>query len=296
MEEKVPPTLAGFKILRVLGKGAGSVVYEATDVGGARFALKHTPRKSAADDRHVLQALHEYEVARVFNHANIRRVYRLIHERAVGTVKEMIKHRSPLITNDVFVVMEMVEGETLEQHPIHDLVVVCKIFLQVAAGLTAMHEAGYVHADLKPANIMFTKTGTVKLIDLGLSCRAGHTRTRINGTPGYISPEQVLRKPVTPQTDIFSFGATMYNMLTTRLIPTMLKVRVQPGVKTADGKEFPTPRELNSSIPPALSSLIMTCVRTKPEDRPASIADVHARLWMSINQLPDNKEPVPTPG
>ena len=288
MEPKIPVTLAGYKVLRVLGRGAGSFVYEAKDAVGARVALKHTPRNKPEDDRHVQQAIHEYNIAKLFDHDNIRRVEKLISTRSMGSVKDMIRNRSPLVTNDVVVVMEMVEGETLEQHPIHDLLKVCRMFLEVAHGLQAMHEAGYVHADLKPANIMFTKQGKAKLIDLGLACKEGLIRQRIHGTRGFIAPEQAIRQPVTHLSDVFSFGATMYNMLTKHFVPTVLKVHATADAPAATMNakgEFPSARDLNPAVPPALSSLIMQCVRRKPKERPEKMADVHARLWMSITQI-----------
>jgi len=297
MEVKIPHTLAGMRVLRVLGQGAGSVIYEAKASDGQRFALKHTIRKTANDDRHIRQALHEFEVASQFKHENIRAVVKLHSQRGLGSIPDMIKHRSPMITKEVIIVMEMVDGETLEQHPVHDLLAVCKIFIEVARGLEALHIVDFVHADLKPHNIMFTPDGKVKLIDLGLACRNGEVRPRIHGTPGFIAPEQVIHQPVTPRTDVYSFGATMYNMLTHRLVPTVLKARPSDGKLTVemtkDGS-FPAPRDINPHVPPALSSLIMQCLKRKADERPHTISDVSRRLLMASKQVEDEMRPEPT--
>src|SRR5690606_35077399 len=108
------------------------------------------------------------------------------------------------------VLMEMVDGLTLEHYVPDNLIELCRIFQQTALGLHAMHEAGYVHADIKPNNILFMDDQRVKIIDFGQSCKADTVKDRIQGTPDYIAPEQVLRRAITPQTDVFNLGATMY--------------------------------------------------------------------------------------
>src|SRR6201999_3313842 len=115
---------------------------------------------------------------------------------------------------EIYVLMEMVDGMTLEQQHSEDIVVLCRLMQQVASGLLAMHKAGFVHADIKPNNILVTDDLHVKIIDFGQSCAVGTVKERIQGTPDYIAPEQVNRKPINQQTDVFNLGATLYWNLT----------------------------------------------------------------------------------
>jgi serine/threonine-protein kinase len=81
-------------------------------------------------------------------------------------------------------------------------------FIAAAQGLRAMHQMGYAHCDIKPNNILRSESGQVKVIDYGQSCRIGTIKERIQGTPDYIAPEQVARRPISVQTDVFNLGAT----------------------------------------------------------------------------------------
>ncbi len=115
---------------------------------------------------------------------------------------------------EAFLVMELFDGKPLDVRPPSDLFSIIDAFLQVAQGLKSMHALGYAHCDLKPNNILRSESGAVKVIDFGQSCKIGTVKERIQGTPDYISPEQVNRRPISVQTDIFNFGATLYMVLT----------------------------------------------------------------------------------
>lgn len=88
--------------------------------------------------------------------------------------------------------------------------------------MAELHAVGYVHADMKPNNIVMTVTGDIRIIDLGQACKIGTIKERIQGTPDYIAPEQVHRREITPKTDIYNLGATMYWVLTQHHIPTAI--------------------------------------------------------------------------
>jgi len=143
-----------------------------------------------------------------------------------------------------------------------------------------MHACGYIHADMKPNNVVVTSDGTAKIIDLGQSCSDGTVKERIQGTPDYIAPEQVHRRPITPKTDIYNLGATMYWVLTRKHIPTAL-AKGDSLVGSLDDHLMPKPTpamELNKRIPPKLNELIMQCVEIDPADRPVSMEYVADRL------------------
>src|SRR5690242_10256094 len=128
-------TINGYDVIRVLGFGAGSVIYQVKDEQGKIYALKRVVRKVAKDQRMIEQAILEHSVATRFNHPAIRKSYNII------------KNRSFLRTSEVLVVMEFIEGITLEdyQEKIHSVAEICAIFQQVAEALNVMHLGGYVH-------------------------------------------------------------------------------------------------------------------------------------------------------
>ena len=174
--------ILGYDVLATLGEGAKSKIYAVKDRHNQVYALKHVIKSEPKDSRFIEQALLEHRVSSRLNHPCLRRSYKVVRLRRL------------LRINEVFVLMEMIDGITLEGYQPPDLVRLCQVCGQIAEGLMAMHEAGYVHADIKPNNVMVTDDGQVKIIDFGQSCRSGTVKERIQGTPDYIAPEQVRRK------------------------------------------------------------------------------------------------------
>lgn len=265
--------LAGFEVLKTIGHGARSTIYKVRNKKDNQiYALKHVAKELLKDERYMEQVVNEHEVTNKFNHPNIRKSFKLIRGRKV------------LRVNEVFLLMEMVDGVTLEQKQIDNIVDFCRICQDVAIGIGVMHEGGYVHSDIKPNNIMLCEDGKVKIIDFGQSCRVGTVKERIQGTPDYIAPEQVKRKALTQRTDVFGVGAMLYWLLTNRHIPTMIP-RGAAGITLKPDKNVKHPHELNEKVPLALSSLVMKCVSKSPEKRPSSMSQVYERLELSIAQL-----------
>ena len=265
--------IAGFEVLGTLGQGARSTIYHVRDKKLNQFALKRVIRKDTSDQRFVDQALLEHKIASQFDHPSLRKSIKVIKQRAFIKMTE------------VLVLMEYVNGVTLEKENVEDVAHLIPLTVGVADGLSQMHDAGYVHADIKPANIMVTREGVIKLIDFGQSCPSGTVKERIQGTPDYIAPEQVKRRHITPKTDVFNFGATLYWMITGQNIPTMLGKKGQAGERVGSRPKCPSPIELNPEIPPALSTLVMDCVQTDPKARPATMALVRDRLDIAASQL-----------
>jgi serine/threonine protein kinase len=277
------PLLPGFEILERIGRGAGAVISLARDTtnGGRLVAIKHIVRQSPEDDRFIAQAENEYEVARQLDHECIRRYYN------IARVQKWFK------TRQLFLVMEFVDGQRLEDHRPEKLVDMIPIFKRVAEGLHAIHTAGYAHADIKPNNILLTKDGGVKLIDFGQSCPLGHTKERVQGTPDYIAPEQVHRLAIDQRTDIFNFGATMYWILTGKYFKTLMPVlptaAKRIAVEAERGNE--PPHELNLECPLPLSKLVMECCETSKEKRPRDMRNVLSRLEVVEHMLERPKPP-----
>lgn len=268
-------TVAGMSILAEVGRGAASVIYLVQDIKTKQvWALKHVVCESKKDQRFIDQTKQEYQIGSRLNNPLIRRAVKLIKARTLMTLRE------------VYLLMEYVDGASLEMKRPERLIDLVNIFKLSAEALAHMHEKGFVHADMKPNNIIVVEGG-IKIIDLGQSCPIGHVKERIQGTPDYIAPEQVHRRPITPKTDIYNLGATMYWTLTSKHIPTALP-KGDSLVSSLDDEfiEKPAPiSELNPSAPPRLAELIMACVEVDPDRRPADMSQVADRLDLIYAQL-----------
>ena len=183
--------------------------------------------------------------------------------------------------------MEMFEAKTLEESPNLSLLDVLLVFRMVASGLNAMHQQGFVHCDIKPNNILLNKSGSIKIIDLGQSCKIGTTKQRIQGTPDYIAPEQVKRKPLVPKTDIFNLGATMYWALTGENITTLIPKKDSMGLTIPQQRR--TPHEIKKQLPQGISKLVMDCVEEDALLRPRNMLTVVSRLDMMVHSLLGDK-------
>lgn len=259
----------GFRVERELGRGAASVIYLVQDPKTKQiWALKHVERGDAKDDRFLVQAEAEYKVASQLDHPGIRKITRCIKK---GTLFK---------TNELYLVMELVDGRSLDVSPPRTLAQAVHIFEQVARAMAHMHGRGWVHADMKPNNIVVDGETHAKIIDLGQSCKIGTIKQRIQGTPDYIAPEQVHRREITPRTDIYNLGATMYWVLCRQHIPTALPKddRLVGSLDESLIERPKPPHEINPRVPLKLSELIMQCVEAMPDKRPDSMGMVADRL------------------
>src|SRR3954470_14607058 len=276
--------LLHYDVIERLGEGARSVIYAVSDPTTKQlYALKHVVRSDQKDLRFVEQMEAEFAISRQFVHPNLRRTFEL----------KILKKMMMKVT-EAFLLMELVDGKALDVRPPKSILETIDIFVQVAQGLQAMHTLGYVHCDIKPNNILRSDTGKVKIIDFGQSCTIGTIKERIQGTPDYIAPEQVKRKPVSHKTDIFNFGATMYWALTGKNIPTLYTVTKGEHSFLVDDR-IETVQDLNASVPPALSNLVMECISSKPEKRPAGMDQVINRLELAKHILTKPQAPAAAP-
>jgi serine/threonine protein kinase len=270
----MPHKILHYEVLEQLGEGARSIIYAVCDPETRQsFALKHVVRAESKDIRFIEQMETEYEVGRQFTHPNLRRCFDLKISRTL-----LLK------VTEAFMLMELVEGKTLDVRPTGTLHDTIDTFLQCAQGLQAMHAMGYAHCDIKPNNIIRNDEGKVKLIDFGQSCRIGTVKERIQGTPDYIAPEQVKRRPISQQTDVFNLGATLYWAVTGRHIPTLYTVKSGDNSFLVDAR-IDTPADLNPQVPPALSNLVMDCIASRPQKRPSGMEQVITRLELAKHIL-----------
>jgi serine/threonine-protein kinase len=265
--------VGGFTIIKRIGNGARSTIYLATDdEDDTVVALKRIIYEKPEDSRVFEQTETEFKVARRIDHPYIRKCYKLKKIRSMFRVRELL------------VSMEHFDGKTLEDSPTLSLGDVLLVFRMVATGLNAMHQQGFVHCDMKPNNILISKTGSIKIIDLGQSCKIGTIKSRIQGTPDYIAPEQVLRKALGPKTDIFNLGATMYWAFTGKNIPTLIPAK-KNAVNPFEPRKCPTPHELKEQIPLGVSNLVMDCIKEDAAERPANMMAVISRLDLIIHSI-----------
>jgi serine/threonine-protein kinase len=260
--------LLQYEVLERLGEGARSVIYAVSDPRTRQvYALKHVLRTDKKDDRFIEQMETEFEVSRHFAHPNLRRSYELKIVRNI-----LMQPR------EAFLLMELVDGRTLDVRKPRDMVEIVDTFIQAAQGLKAMHALGYAHCDIKPNNILRADQGQVKLIDFGQACKIGTVKERIQGTPDYIAPEQVARRPISVQTDVFNLGATIYWTVSGTNIPTLYTVNKRGDNSFLLDQTIQTPVDLNPAVPPGLSNLVMECISTRPAKRPADMDQIIMRL------------------
>lgn len=202
----VGETISHYKVLEKLGEGGMGVLYRAEDTRLHRLvALKFLSPELTSDPEAKRRFVHEAQAASALDHPNIG----VVHE-----VDETQDGRA-------FICMAYYKGETLKQRIERDVLTIddaIAIVLQVAEGLYRAHQAGIVHRDVKPANIILTEDRLVKLVDFGLAKLSSDTRSsglgRHAGTAAYMSPEQIQGGTIDSRSDLFSLGIVFYEMLT----------------------------------------------------------------------------------
>ena len=275
--ERLTPgeVLAGrFRIVNFVAAGGMGEVYKAEDLLLDRMvALKLLPKELAEDRESLEQFLREAKTASALNHASICRVYDFGEDAARA-----------------FIAMEYLEGETLSariQRGRLSTVEALKIAIAVADALATAHRKGIVHRDLKPGNIMLTESGAM-LLDFGLAkyerpvVSAEETLTgltgdvQVVGTLPYMSPEQLHGQRVDARSDIFAFGAVLYEMFTGEKA---FERKSTSETLIAVEREEPIPLDqFIKDVPSALDRIIRCCLRKRPEERYASMIEVEQEL------------------
>lgn len=263
----LPQRLFGYEVIEFLGTGAASAIYAASHPDTRQLcALKYVVRKTERDDRFIEQLQTEYEVGRQVKHPSLRRCIEMRANRNWF-------HR----INEAALIMELFDGAPLDSQAAPPLRAAIACFIQTARALAGLHHLGYVHCDLKPNNILLAPDGTVKVIDLGQACRTGTKKERIQGTPDFMAPEQARCEPVSARTDVYNLGATMYWTLCGKRLPTLFNISHSTNSFLLDD-QIATPHDIRPDVPAALSALVMDCVRSHPDKRPADMDAVARRL------------------
>ncbi len=264
--------MSGHQVVRIIGTGARSTIWEVRqEATGKSFALKRVVRNGSDDERFFQQATNEFECCRGLDHPNIRKIFDLRKIRKLFSVRE------------IHLLMEYCPGRSVQDAPPQTVLDACDIFSQVATAMNSLNSSGYVHADMKPNNIVVSPEGDVKVIDLGQACKLGTIKERIQGTPDFIAPEQVNRWPLDARTDVFNFGAAFYWALTGQCIPTLMPT-LNAMRTTHTGANVIPPHERNSDVPPLLSNLVMDCVMVEPTHRPENMREIVRRLGIVLKR------------
>ncbi|MFQ5926838.1 MAG: protein kinase [Terriglobia bacterium] len=268
-------TISHYRITAKLGEGGMGAVYRAEDLKLQRaVALKFLPAELAADPQARQQLLREARAASRLNHPNIATIYEVGEADAAS-----------------FIAMELVSGESLKQVLRRGALSAAQLLdvaRQIAEGLHEAHQAGVLHRDIKPGNIMLDAKGRVKILDFGLAVLTGRerapgeteesfiTRTATQWTTGgtvpYMSPEQLCGEATDARSDIFSFGVMLYECLTGRL---PFRGETSVDILHAIVRQPPTPlRSLMPEIAPEWEPLVERCLSKAPEQRFRSMQDV----------------------
>ena len=250
--------IPNYRVLEKLGEGAQSHIYRARCMRtGKDYAVKVVKIRKPEDTSFVDLLRAEHAIGSAIDHPVIRQVYEV----------RIMRHRLRLRGAILF--MEYVDGIPMSDkgfdRPIAE---VLELFREAAQGLMAMHRAGWVHADLKPNNIIVTPENKVKLIDLGQSARMHEAKPRIQGTIDYMAPEQAQRGILDQRTDVFGLGAALHRVLTGKPVLTEMNQTVTLHSQSLVGTRITelTDRK-DVELPTCVARLIQDCCESRPADR-----------------------------
>ena len=263
--------LGPYEIAALIGKGGMGEVYRARDTRLDRtVAIKVLPAEFSAQPERLQRFEQEAQVLGALSHPNLLAIHDLGAQNGTH-----------------FLVSELLEGESLRQRLEQGALPLRKAMefgVQIARGLAAAHEKGIIHRDIKPDNIFLTRDGRAKILDFGLAKQASPQSSGENptitaavntqpgmvlGTAGYMSPEQVRGKPADARSDIFSFGAILYETLSG-----LRAFSGESSVETMNAILKEDPPAVSGNVPPATERVIRRCLEKAPEERFQSARDL----------------------
>jgi hypothetical protein len=256
-----------YRIVGLLGRGGMGEVYQAEDLKLEQpVALKFLPEALAKDGAALARFHREVRIARQISHRNVCRVYNIVESQGWH-----------------FILMEFVRGEELSsvlkrfgRLPADKALAIAR---QICAGLAAAHDVGVVHRDLKPGNVMIDEKGDVRITDFGLAglMEEFGGGAALEGTPEYMSPEQLAGQELTARSDIYSLGLVLYEIFTGRkafsanTLTDLLRLRKSESLPES-------PSTVVKDLDPLVERVIERCLAVDPKDRPSSALEVAAAL------------------
>jgi serine/threonine-protein kinase len=263
-----------YKIVEKVGQGGMGSVYKAVHSKlDQTVAIKVLSSEFSDNPSMRKRFINEARIQAKFSHPNVVNVLNFFE-----------------IENNAYLVMEFIEGDTLEKvlqrKGTLQIEEALNISYSVLNALMFMHSKGVVHRDIKPANIMFTRSNVVKVADFGIAKsvdeKTKHTKTGMLGSVMYLTPEQILGQQTSAATDIYSFGITLYKMLTGR---TPFRSKSEFEIMKSHLEEDPVPpNEYNDYISKSLSKVILKSISKDPQKRYSSASEFSQKLRSSKNQ------------
>ncbi|MDP9147707.1 MAG: serine/threonine protein kinase [Acidobacteriota bacterium] len=273
-----------YEILEIIGTGAyGRVVRAHDPMIGRPVAIKLLSPKFATGDT-GLRFLQEARVVGQLSHPSIIALHDMGIEESSSTP---------------YLVMELLTGESLDRIIIErggvPFARACAWAAEVATALAVAHRKGVVHGDVKPANVLITEDGRIKLMDFGMSrlANSGSPESELFGTPAYWCPEQILGKPQDARSDIFSLGTVLYEMVTGHR---PFEAETIQGICHRVVSSTPLPAShANPSVPEPFDQLIWRCLAKDPAGRYATGDELAADLYPFARRKPVPPRPSPSP-
>ncbi|MSQ60919.1 MAG: serine/threonine protein kinase, partial [Betaproteobacteria bacterium] len=277
MKEPPPERIGKYPVVREIGRGATSVVYLARDTFAGRDVAIKVIRNRAPEDtdlqrRYRRVFLNEAALTGKLLHPHILAIYDAVSDPDAS-----------------YIVMEYIDGHTLQdfcdQASMLPLSKVVEIIFKCSLALAFAHRQGVIHCDIKPANILVKEGTHIKISDFGAAQydEADHTQIKGIGSPAYMSPEQVQDRELTHQTDIYSLGVVMYQLLTGKL-PHNASNRGSLLYQTVNIDPLP-PSAYRKDLPPELDLVVMRAMQKKLEDRYQTWGDFSKELTFAYRNL-----------
>lgn len=259
--------IGGYRQVNLMMTGQTSQVWEVVEVSSGRhFALKLLLPETARTREHRNYLLHEANVGMALRHQNVIKIIKLIQDKS-----------NPYIIMEFFpgknLKLRLMQKDPLVKEKCHS------VLSQAAAGLAHINAKGWVHRDVKPDNILCNSSGEVRIIDFALSKRIGgggmfswfKRRTKTSGTRSYMSPEQIRGGAIDARADLYSFGATMYEVVSGR---PPFRGLTPNDLLTKHLREKPvTPASYNPDVTDECASLILRLLSKDKKERPQNFAE-----------------------
>jgi serine/threonine protein kinase len=274
-EHAMSKRLESLMFVRELGTGAGTKVSLMRDAkDGKLYCKKYVSAAAENWQSQIRQLKNEFDVGVHNTHAALRKTVEY------GIVKRKLR------AIEAYNILTFVDGIPLDKYAEDaDLTLIIKVFWHAADGLHDLHRRGFVHADLKPHNILCAKNGRPTIIDFGQACAMLTRKERIQGTKDFIAKEQVERQALDARTDVFGLGATMHRIFLGRSVETELNsTSVSKSGVSLDRWRNPN-LEPSQQLDPTLLKLIEDCCQPERGDRPDSMQLVKDRLEVSFDRL-----------